>query len=92
MVAMHNFSIAVSAGDLESKMKEQFGVDAMGETAENLVDRDKVSREDQDKFSFNSQRKAKAAQERGRFAKEIIAVEIPGKKGEVKIFDKDEFM
>jgi acetyl-CoA acetyltransferase family protein len=74
------------------KMKEQFGVDAMGETAENLVDRDKVSREDQDKFSFNSQRKAKAAQERGRFAKEIVAVEIPGKKGEVKIFDKDEFM
>ena len=64
----------------------------MGETAENLVDRDKVSREDQDKFSFNSQRKAKAAQERGRFAKEIVAVEIPGKKGEVKIFDKDEFM
>ena len=74
------------------KMKEQFGVDAMGETAENLVDRDKVSREDQDKFSFNSQRKEKAAQERGRFAKEIVAVEIPGKKGEVKIFDKDEFM
>jgi len=77
---------------INPKMKDQFGVDAMGETAENLVDRDKVSREDQDKFSFNSQRKAKAAQERGRFAKEIIAVEIPGKKGEVKIFDKDEFM
>lgn len=77
---------------INPKMKDQFGVDAMGETAENLVDRDKVSREDQDKFSFNSQRKAKAAQERGRFAKEIVAVEIPGKKGEVKIFDKDEFM
>jgi len=77
---------------INPKMKDQFGVDAMGETAENLVDRDKVSREDQDKFSFNSQRKAKAAQERGRFAKEIVAVEIPGKKGEVKVFDKDEFM
>lgn len=77
---------------INPKMKEQFGVDAMGETAENLVDRDKISREDQDKFSYNSQRKAKAAQERGRFAKEIVAVEIPGKKGEVKIFDKDEFM
>ncbi len=77
---------------INPKMKDQFGVDAMGETAENLVDRDKVSREDQDKFSFNSQRKAKAAQERGRFAKEIVAVEIPGKKGDVKIFDKDEFM
>ncbi len=77
---------------INPKMKDQFGVDAMGETAENLVDRDKVSREDQDKFSFNSQRKAKAAQERGRFAKESVAVEIPGKKGEVKVFDKDEFM
>ena len=77
---------------INPKMKEQFGVDAMGETAENLVDRDKISRADQDKFSFNSQLKAKAAQERGRFAKEIVAVEIPQKKGEVKMFDKDEFM
>lgn len=77
---------------INPKMKEQFGVDAMGETAENLVDRDKISRADQDNFSFNSQQKAKAAQERGRFKKEIIAVEIPQKKGEVKMFDKDEFM
>lgn len=77
---------------INPKMKEQFGVDAMGETAENLVDRDKISRADQDKFSFNSQQKAKAAQERGRFTKEIVAVEIPQKKGEVKMFDKDEFM
>lgn len=73
-------------------MKELFGIDAMGETAENLVERDSISREDQDKFSFKSQQKAKAAQERGRFAKEIVAVEIPMKKGEVKRFEKDEFM
>lgn len=73
-------------------MKEKFGVDAMGETAENLVARDHISREDQDKFSFRSQQKAKAAQDRGRFAKEIIAVEIPQKKGEVKLFAKDEFI
>lgn len=73
-------------------MKEKFGVDAMGETAENLVDRDHISREDQDKFSLRSQQKAKAAQERGRFVKEIVAVEIPLKKGEVKRFEKDEFM
>ena len=77
---------------INPKMKEQFGVDAMGETAENLVDRDKISRADQDKFSFSSQQKAKAAQERGRFKKEIVPVEIPQKKGEVKMFDKDEFM
>lgn len=74
------------------KMKELFGTEAMGETAENLVERDKISREDQDKFSLRSQQKAKAAQARGRFAKEIVAVEIPGRKGEVKRFEQDEFM
>jgi len=74
------------------KMKEQYDVDAMGETAENLADRDKISREDQDKFSFMSQQKAKAAQEKGRFKKEIAAVEIPQKKGDAIVFDCDEFM
>ena len=73
-------------------MKEKFGTDAMGETAENLADRDHISREDQDKFSVWSQQKAKAARDLGRLSKEIIAVEIPGKKGEVKRFDQDEFI
>lgn len=77
---------------INPKMKELYGVDAMGETAENLADRDKISREDQDKFALWSQQKASAAQIKGRFAKEIIAVEIPQKKGDPKIFDKDEFM
>jgi 3-oxoadipyl-CoA thiolase len=72
-------------------MKEKYGVDAMGETAENLADRDKISRDDQDKFSYASQMKAKAAQEKGRFKKEIIPVSIPQKKGDAIIFDKDEF-
>jgi acetyl-CoA acetyltransferase family protein len=77
---------------INPKMKEVYGVDAMGETAENLVDKYKISREDQDKFSLWSQQKAGAAQSNGRFAKEIVAVEIPQKKGDPKIFDKDEFM
>jgi acetyl-CoA acyltransferase len=77
---------------INPKMKDVYGVDAMGETAENLADRDKVSREDQDKFALWSQQKAAAAQAKGRFAKEIIPVEIPQKKGDPKIFDKDEFM
>lgn len=77
---------------INPKMKELYGVDAMGETAENLADRDKISREDQDKFAFWSQQKAAAAQSKGRFAKEIIAVEIQQKKGDPKLFDKDEFM
>jgi 3-oxoadipyl-CoA thiolase len=73
------------------KMKELFGTDAMGETAENLSDRDTISREDQDKFSFASQQKAAKAIERGRFTKEIIPVTIPQKKGDAIIFSKDEF-
>ncbi|HRH67075.1 MAG TPA: 3-oxoadipyl-CoA thiolase [Bacteroidia bacterium] len=74
------------------KMKEMFGTDAMGETAENLADRDRISREDQDKFSVWSQQKAKSALHSGRLATEIIPVEIPGRKGELKRFDQDEFM
>jgi len=77
---------------INPKMKELYGVDAMGETAENLADRDKISREDQDKFAFWSQQKATAAQNKGRFAKEIVGVQIPQKKGDPKMFDKDEFI
>lgn len=77
---------------INPKMKELYGVDGMGETAENLADRDKISREDQDKFALWSQQKAAAAQAKGRFAKEIIPVSIPQKKGDPKVFDKDEFM
>src|SRR6266576_3554730 len=77
---------------INPKMKELYGVDGMGETAENLVDASKnlpagrqVSREDQDKFSLWSQQKATAAQKKGRLKKEIIAVEIPQKKGDAKL-------
>lgn len=77
---------------INPKMKEQYGVDSMGETAENLRERDKISREDQDKFSLWSQQKASAGQKKGRFNKEIIGVEILQKKGEPKLFDADEFI
>lgn len=77
---------------INPKMKERYGVDGMGDTAENLALRDHISREDQDRFALWSQQKATAAQAKGRFAKEIIPVEIPQKKGEVKLFDKDEFI
>ncbi|REJ85207.1 MAG: 3-oxoadipyl-CoA thiolase [Bacteroidetes bacterium] len=73
-------------------MKEKFGTDAMGETAENLVDKHSISREDQDKFALHSQMKAAQAQKRGRFAKEIVPVMLPQKKGDPKKFDQDEFM
>ena len=74
------------------KMKDLYGVDGMGETAENLRERDHISREDQDGFSLWSQQKAGAAQKKGRFKKEIVAVEIPQKKGDPKVFDADEFI
>lgn len=74
------------------KMKEVYGIDGMGDTAENLALRDKIIREDQDKFALWSQQKALAAQKKGRFKKEIIAVEIPLKKGQVKLFEEDEFI
>lgn len=74
------------------KMKEMYGVDGMGETAENLADMHKISREDQDQFALWSQQKASKAQESGRMAQEIVKVEIPQKKGEPKVFDKDEFI
>ena len=74
------------------KMKEMYGVDTMGDTAENLAEMHNISREDQDKFALWSQQKATKAQESGRLAQEIVKVEIPQKKGEPKIFDKDEFI
>jgi 3-oxoadipyl-CoA thiolase len=73
-------------------MKALYGADAMGETAENLAGEHTISRVDQDAFSVASQKKAAAAQARGRFAKEIVKVEIPQRKGDALIFDKDEFI
>ncbi len=73
-------------------MKEKFGVEAMGETAENLAVRDTISREHQDAFALWSQQKAAKAQASGRLAEEIVPVSIPVKKGDPLVFDKDEFM
>lgn len=63
----------------------------MGMTAENLAEKYEISREEQDEFSARSQQNAQAAIESGRFADEIVPVEIPGRKGQVTIFSQDEF-
>ncbi len=76
---------------INPKLKEQYGVDAMGDTAENVAEMQKVSRDDQDAFALWSQQKAAKATAAGRFAKEIISVEIPQKKGDALIFNTDEF-
>lgn len=73
-------------------MKEKFGVDAMGETAENLLDDQPISREDQDRFALWSQQKAAAAEANGRLAKEIAPVPIPQRKGDPVLFATDEFV
>jgi len=77
---------------INSKMKELYGTHGMGETAENLVELYKISREDQDKFAYWSQMKASKAQESGRLAEEIVPVEIPQRKKEPIIFKDDEFI
>jgi acetyl-CoA acyltransferase len=77
---------------INPKMKALYGVDGMGETAENLAMRDKISRDDQDLFAYRSQMKAHAAQQKGRLAKEITGVQIPQRKGDSVLFDQDEFI
>lgn len=74
------------------KMKALYGVDGMGNTAENLTEKYEITREDQDKFAFWSQMKATAARESGRLREEIVPVEIPGRKGDPFIFEQDEFI
>lgn len=74
------------------KMKELYGVDGMGHTAENLVDIYKISREDQDQFAYWSQMKATKAQNDGILAQEIVPVIIPQRRKEDLIFDQDEFI
>ncbi len=73
-------------------MHEMYGTDAMGTTAENLADMYNINRDDQDLFAYRSQMKAAAAQQSGRLAEEIIAVELAGKKGAVTLFNTDEFI
>jgi 3-oxoadipyl-CoA thiolase len=74
------------------KMKELYGTDGMGTTAENLAEMYKISREDQDKFAYWSQMKAANAQKSGRLAEEITPVLIPQRKGDSIVFNTDEFI
>jgi len=73
-------------------MQATYGTDAMGETAENLVDLYQIDRRDQDQFACWSQQKAAAARDAGRLAEEIAAVEIPQRKGAPLLFSQDEFI
>ena len=72
------------------QMKKLYGVDSMPETAETVADEFQVSRADQDAFALRSQRRAAAAQAKGTFDEEIVAVEIRDRKGAVTRVAKDE--
>ena len=73
-------------------LESQYGTDAMGETAENLVDQYGISRADQDQFALRSQQKATAAQRAGRLAAELVPVSIAQRKGEPLVVAEDEFI
>ena len=77
---------------INPKMEELYGTDGMGQTAENLVDIHKISREDQDAFAYWSQMKATTAQKSGRLSAEIVPVVIPQRKGDALVFAEDEFI
>lgn len=77
---------------INPKMEALYGTEAMGQTAENLVEKYNISREDQDLFAFNSQMKASRSLENGRLGEEIIPVHIPQRKKDDLIFDQDEFI
>ncbi len=71
-------------------MQQQYGIDSMPETAENVAEQFNISRADQDAFALRSQQRTAAAQARGRLAKEIIAVQIAQRKGPPKVVEHDE--
>lgn len=75
---------------INPKLKEQYGVETMPQTAENVAEQFNVNRQDQDQFAYNSQQRTKAAQDQGFFAKEIVPVTIPQRKGEPVVVDTDE--
>jgi 3-oxoadipyl-CoA thiolase len=71
-------------------LQAQYGIDSMPETAENVAADFGISREDQDLFALRSQQRAAKAQANGRLAEEIVAVDVPGKRGAITVVDTDE--
>lgn len=75
---------------VNKKLADMYFPYSMGETAENVAEKYRISREDQDQFAFDSQRRYKLAAEDGRFSKEIVPVKVAQKKGNPLIVDVDE--
>jgi len=75
---------------INPKMEAMYGIDSMGETAENVAQEFNISREDQDAFALRSQQRTATAITSGRLAKEICPVTIPQRKGDAVIVESDE--
>jgi 3-oxoadipyl-CoA thiolase len=75
---------------VNKKLRDEFGIDSMPETAENVAEDHQVTREEQDRFAAESQRRAAAAQANGRLAAEIVPVTIPQRKGDPIVVGRDE--
>ena len=75
---------------INKKLKNEYGVDSMPQTGENVAEQFNISREDQDLFAFRSQQKLATAQENGVFEKEIMPVTVKINRKETKIFSTDE--
>ncbi|MCU1733096.1 MULTISPECIES: 3-oxoadipyl-CoA thiolase [unclassified Pseudomonas] len=71
-------------------MQQQYGIDSMPETAENVAAQFNISRADQDAFALRSQQRAAAAQASGRLGLEIVPVPVPQRKGPAKLVEQDE--
>jgi acetyl-CoA acyltransferase len=77
---------------VNKQLDKMYGTETMPETAENVAEQFNISREDQDKFSFGSQSKAKAAQDNGFLADEIVPVVITQRSGDDIVFEHDEHL
>lgn len=86
------FDTSIGWRFVNPRMREQYGTDSMGQTAENVAEKYAISRDDQDLFALHSQHKAAAARAAGRFTPEIDVIEIAQKKGAAKTVSQDEFI
>ena len=75
---------------VNTRLKSEYGIDSMPETAENVAEDFAISREDQDAFALESQRRAAAAIVNGRFSREIVPVSVPQRRGDPLLVEADE--
>ena len=75
---------------VNKQLEDQYGIDSMAETAENVADDFGISRDDQDAFALRSQQRAETAIASGKFDDELVSVSVPQRKGDPLVVDKDE--